>query len=58
MDDREDKIRARAYAIWQQEGCPEGRSLDHWLKAESEISTDLLAVESKLAMVSELPKAA
>ncbi len=27
-------IRDRAYAIWQSEGHPEGRALEHWLMAE------------------------
>lgn len=29
-------IHERAYQIWEQEGRPEGRSLDHWLQAELE----------------------
>ena len=35
--DREDRIRKRAYQLWQQEGSPEGRPDDHWLQAEREI---------------------
>ena len=30
-------IRERAYAIWQQEGCPDDRTLSNWLQAEAEI---------------------
>jgi hypothetical protein len=30
-------IAARAYAIWEEQGYPEGRELDHWLQAEREI---------------------
>lgn len=30
-------IAHRAYAIWQAEGEPAGRDLDHWLKAEAEL---------------------
>lgn len=33
----EQKILSRAYGIWQSEGCPHGRELDHWLAAEREI---------------------
>ncbi len=29
-------IRERAYFIWEDEGCPDGRALDHWLQAERE----------------------
>jgi hypothetical protein len=30
---REERIRELAYAIWEEEGCPEGRADDHWHKA-------------------------
>jgi Protein of unknown function (DUF2934) len=30
-------IRERAYAIWEHEGHPAGKALDHWLQAEAEI---------------------
>ncbi|OYZ92572.1 MAG: hypothetical protein B7X99_15870 [Rhizobiales bacterium 17-65-6] len=30
MDEEQDKIRHKAYQIWQEEGCPEGRSDVHW----------------------------
>jgi hypothetical protein len=35
---KEQAIRERAYAIWEDEGRPEGRHLDHWLRAEAEIN--------------------
>ncbi len=28
-------VRQMAYRIWEEEGRPEGRALDHWLKAEA-----------------------
>lgn len=31
-------IEVRAYHIWEQEGRPQGRQLDHWLRAEQEFS--------------------
>lgn len=31
-------IRERAYVIWEREGRPQGRELDHWLQAESELT--------------------
>jgi len=34
---REQAIRERAYAIWKEEGRPDGKALDHWLRAEAEI---------------------
>ncbi len=38
--DREGTIRDRAYAIWQEEGQPEGQGADHWHRAESEMGGD------------------
>lgn len=32
-----DEIAARAYKIWQQQGCPEGCEEEHWRQAEQEI---------------------
>jgi hypothetical protein len=29
----DDAIRAAAYYIWEREGRPEGRALDHWARA-------------------------
>jgi hypothetical protein len=34
-----DRIRERAYAIWQSEGCPEGCAERHWSAAEQEIGS-------------------
>src|SRR5271155_1850874 len=34
--EREQAIRERAYAIWEEEGRPDGKALDHWLRALSE----------------------
>ncbi|AJR23435.1 MULTISPECIES: DUF2934 domain-containing protein [Sphingobium] len=36
-DDTEDRIRERAYAIWEAQGHPEGLAEDHWRQAEAEI---------------------
>jgi len=32
------RVRDRAYTIWQEEGRPHGRDLAHWFQAEAEIS--------------------
>lgn len=29
-----EEIRHQAYLLWQQDGCPTGRELDHWLAAK------------------------
>jgi hypothetical protein len=36
--DRSFDVSERAYAIWEQAGCPEGKALDNWLQAEAELS--------------------
>ena len=30
----DEEVRLIAYRIWEEEGRPDGRALDHWLKAE------------------------
>ncbi len=37
MTDREDKVRERAYGIWEEEGYPHGRAEDHWQRAVREV---------------------
>jgi hypothetical protein len=32
-DDLVERIRARAYEMWEQEGCPDGRAEVHWEQA-------------------------
>lgn len=36
QDDREARVRQRAHAMWEAEGRPPGRELDHWIRAEAE----------------------
>ena len=33
----EDVIKMRAYAIWENEGRPEGKHLEHWRSAAQEV---------------------
>jgi hypothetical protein len=40
QSNQQQKISERAYALWQREGCPHGRDMDHWLKAEREVSAE------------------
>lgn len=39
-DERERRIKARAFELWQREGSLDGRSLGHWLQAEKEIDDE------------------
>ena len=37
-------IRRRAYDIWQREGCSEGKSGEHWLRAETELHGEFASI--------------
>ena len=36
----EEEVRERAHAIWLAEGMPEGREVDHWLRARRELERE------------------
>jgi hypothetical protein len=46
-ESREQAIRERAYALWEQDGRPEGQNLAHWSQAETEIGTEQPAAVPK-----------
>lgn len=37
--ERREEVARRAYALWEAEGKPEGRQLEHWLQAEREVES-------------------
>jgi len=39
--DRVQRVRERAYQIWQAEGCPPDCEQEHWARAEQEIADEL-----------------
>ena len=45
--EREERIRQRAYQIWQSEGHGHGRQDDHWHQAEREIAAEEAGGSSK-----------
>jgi hypothetical protein len=49
MDEFDERVRERAYRLWEEEGCPEGQAETHWDKAR-----ELVAIEMnyKLALKS------
>ena len=52
------RVQERAYALWQEEGRPEGRQFDHWAQAELEVyatPTAATAVESVLQQAAKSP---
>jgi len=44
--ERED-IKALAHSIWEKQGCPEGRALEHWREAEEVFLARWLADERR-----------
>jgi hypothetical protein len=40
--EQEEKIRGRAYELWEQEGRPHSRHQEHWSKAEQELELTAL----------------
>ena len=51
-------IRERAYAIWEQEGRPQGREWDHWVRAAGEVITTPLGIPTRQTAPAEAKGAA
>ena len=43
FEDRDARVRERAYRIWEEEGAPDGRDQEHWRQAEREIDGEALS---------------
>ncbi|HTR10482.1 MAG TPA: DUF2934 domain-containing protein [Paraburkholderia sp.] len=39
-DEREERIRQRAYQLWQDDGAPDGKSDEYWSRAEKQIAAE------------------
>jgi Protein of unknown function (DUF2934) len=48
-------IEVCAYWIWEQEGRPEGRALDHWLQAELQLVVASILRDQTLEAEQESP---
>lgn len=46
----EDEIRLRSYMIWENEGRPEGKSHEHWLRAKAELEVEFEAEWRKASL--------
>jgi hypothetical protein len=46
---KEAEIRDRAYALWQEEGSPEGREQEFWHRAERELAEQAYVDSSEQA---------
>ena len=59
----QDEIARRAHEIWESEGCPDGRAVEHWFRAVSELKAqydgqpDELRVEKPRASRRTAPRA-
>lgn len=47
LDNFADMIRKRAYEIWEGEGRPHGRDVQHWFQAETEFRPPLRVVAGR-----------
>ena len=50
----EDRIRTRAYSLWEAEGCPDGCSDRHWQQAEAELFHSADSQDMPEASIAEL----
>ena len=56
-DDRQERIRKRAHAIWESHGRPDGSDREHWEQATREIDAqDASAKAKKPAAAKAAPK--
>lgn len=44
-----DQIQELAYRLWQEDGAPEGRDMDYWLRAEAALQATLKPKAEKKA---------
>jgi Protein of unknown function (DUF2934) len=43
--DREERIRQRAYRLWEEAGRPEGTAQDHWHRAAQDLDREDAAIQ-------------
>lgn len=48
---RDDRVGLLAYQIWEEEGCPDGKADDHWLRACEMVDAEIAFAENQ-----ELPE--
>ena len=56
MELHQDWIKERAYAIWEEEGRPQGRDRDHWDRAAQEFVAKVPEQTSSTARSAPVPK--
>ncbi len=56
MDNSQESRRERAYRLWEEEGRPEGRHLDHWQRAENQHEETEKEADKALAIEAKAKK--
>ncbi|HVB16954.1 MAG TPA: DUF2934 domain-containing protein [Stellaceae bacterium] len=49
----EERIQERAYDLWERAGRPEGKAIDFWLQAETEVASEEKGLEQEIKLESE-----
>jgi len=49
----EERVRERAYAIWERAGRPEDRADEHWRQAEAEIAAEETGLAEEIKLETE-----
>ncbi|KAA0998579.1 DUF2934 domain-containing protein [Paraburkholderia panacisoli] len=53
---REEKIRVRAYELWEKDGSPDGRADEYWEQAKAQIDEEETADGNETEPRSRLPR--
>ena len=54
----EEQIKEMAYSIWEKEGCPEGKDLEHYFRAKQILETGKASQSSGISVIKSSPKEA
>ncbi|KWE49855.1 hypothetical protein WT53_30800 [Burkholderia sp. MSMB2157WGS] len=54
-EDRETRIRERAYRLWQADGAPDGSADEYWRRAEQQLDAEGGSVDARAGQTEDLP---
>ncbi|MDR8052529.1 DUF2934 domain-containing protein [Burkholderia cenocepacia] len=54
-EDRETRIRERAYRLWQADGAPDGRADEYWRRAEQQLDAEGSSADEGAGQSADLP---
>jgi len=46
----EERVRQRAYELWESAGRPDDKATEHWLQAEAEISAEEQSLDQEIKL--------